>query len=126
MVHFARTSGYPAFDAKILQISVPRTHLSAQSCYVFAQSDLSEWATRLTARELQISGEGLTNTEIGIELWITQNSVKQALKRMFRKLNVSARADGRPTSTDGTCNNHETTSHRGGEARSPPSSHLHL
>jgi hypothetical protein len=30
---------------------------------------------------------------IGAELWITQNSVKQALKRMFRKLEVSARTE---------------------------------
>jgi len=44
--------------------------------------------------------KGLTNTEIGIELWITQNSVKQALKRMFQ-LNVCTRRVGRPTSTDG-------------------------
>ncbi|MDJ0708467.1 MAG: helix-turn-helix transcriptional regulator [Leptolyngbyaceae cyanobacterium MO_188.B28] len=36
---------------------------------------------------------GLTNTEIGAELWITQNSVKQALKRMFRKLAVSSRTE---------------------------------
>ncbi|NET09313.1 MAG: helix-turn-helix transcriptional regulator, partial [Symploca sp. SIO2B6] len=34
---------------------------------------------------------GYTNAEIGKELWITENSVKQALKRMFRKLNVSSR-----------------------------------
>ncbi|MHC5827889.1 MAG: LuxR C-terminal-related transcriptional regulator, partial [Nostoc sp.] len=33
------------------------------------------------------------NAEIGEKLWITQNSVKQALKRMFRKLKVSARAE---------------------------------
>jgi len=37
--------------------------------------------------------KGLTNAEIGAELWITQNSVKQALKRMFRKLEVSARTE---------------------------------
>jgi DNA-binding CsgD family transcriptional regulator len=35
---------------------------------------------------------GPTNAEIGNELWITGNSVKQALKRMFRKLGVSSRA----------------------------------
>jgi DNA-binding CsgD family transcriptional regulator len=35
---------------------------------------------------------GRTNAEIGAELWITENSVKQALKRMFRKLDVSSRA----------------------------------
>jgi DNA-binding CsgD family transcriptional regulator len=51
---------------------------------------------RLTARELQIAdlvASGQTNAEIGAELWITENSVKQALKRMFRKLEVSSRAE---------------------------------
>jgi DNA-binding CsgD family transcriptional regulator len=50
----------------------------------------------LTVRELQIAelvGLGKTNAEIGNELWITENSVKQALKRMFRKLEVSSRAE---------------------------------
>lgn len=50
----------------------------------------------LTPREIQIANlvaKGLTNAEIGAELWITQNSVKQALKRMFRKLGVSARTE---------------------------------
>ncbi len=50
--------------------------------------------SRLTARELQIANLvalGRTNAEIGNELWITENSVKQALKRMFRKLGVSSR-----------------------------------
>ncbi len=41
----------------------------------------------------KLVAEGLTNAEIGTELWITQNSVKQALKRMFRKLEVSARTE---------------------------------
>jgi len=36
---------------------------------------------------------GRTNAEIGNELWITENSVKQALKRMFRKLEVASRAE---------------------------------
>jgi DNA-binding CsgD family transcriptional regulator len=49
----------------------------------------------LTAREWQIVelvALGRTNAEIGQELWITENSVKQALKRMFHKLEVSSRA----------------------------------
>ncbi len=37
--------------------------------------------------------QGQTNAQIGVELWITENSVKQALKRMFRKLEVSSRAE---------------------------------
>ena len=51
---------------------------------------------KLTPRELQIVelvALGRTNAEIGQELWITENSVKQALKRMFRKLEVSSRAE---------------------------------
>jgi DNA-binding CsgD family transcriptional regulator len=49
----------------------------------------------LTPREIQIAelvAHGLTNAQIGATLWITENSVKQALKRMFRKLEVSSRA----------------------------------
>jgi DNA-binding CsgD family transcriptional regulator len=51
---------------------------------------------RLTSRKLQIAELvvlGRTNAEIGKELWITENSVKQALKRMFRKLEVSSRVE---------------------------------
>jgi DNA-binding CsgD family transcriptional regulator len=50
---------------------------------------------RLTTRELELAelvAKGQTNAEIGATLWITENSVKQALKRMFRKLEVSSRA----------------------------------
>jgi DNA-binding CsgD family transcriptional regulator len=51
---------------------------------------------RLTPREAQIAelvAEGLTSAEIGAALWITENTVKQALKRMYRKLKVSSRAE---------------------------------
>jgi DNA-binding CsgD family transcriptional regulator len=51
---------------------------------------------RLTVRELEIAelvALGHTNAEISKALWITENSVKQALKRMFRKLEVSSRAE---------------------------------
>lgn len=98
-VHFARTSGKPAFNASDLaNLSAVCAHLSATLALLRAQPQklISEWTIRLTPRELQIAelvAKGLTNAEIGIELWITQNSVKQALKRMFRKLNVSARAE---------------------------------
>ena len=49
----------------------------------------------LTARQRQIAGlvaQGMTNAEIGAALWITENSVKQALKRIFRRLKVTSRA----------------------------------
>ncbi|MGI0490769.1 LuxR C-terminal-related transcriptional regulator [Alkalinema pantanalense CENA528] len=59
------------------------------------QKNLVQKTLHLTARELQIAelvALGKTNAEIGKELWITENSVKQALKRIFRKLEVSSRA----------------------------------
>lgn len=48
----------------------------------------------LTEREIEIAelvARGLTNAEIGKELWISHNTVKQALKKMFRKLEVYSR-----------------------------------
>lgn len=48
----------------------------------------------LTPREIAIAklvAQGLTNVEIGKKLWIQENSVKQVLKRMFGKLNISSR-----------------------------------
>ena len=40
-----------------------------------------------------MGGFGKTNAEVGAELWITENSVKHALKRIFRKLEVSSRTE---------------------------------
>ncbi|HEY9709334.1 MAG TPA: helix-turn-helix transcriptional regulator [Oculatellaceae cyanobacterium] len=51
---------------------------------------------RLTPREIQIAElitQRLTNDQIGASLWITENFVKPALKRMFRQLEVSSRAE---------------------------------
>jgi DNA-binding CsgD family transcriptional regulator len=42
---------------------------------------------------VELVAKGRTNAEIGTALWITENSTKQALKRMFRKLEVSSRAE---------------------------------
>lgn len=98
-VHFSRVSNTPAFDSKNLaDLSAICLHLSACLARLRAQPTqfTSQLESPLTQRELQIAelvARGLTNAEIGEQLWITQNSVKQALKRMFRKLNVSARAE---------------------------------
>lgn len=51
-------------------------------------------ATRLTERELEIArlaAEGLTNREIGMRLYISENTVKMALKNIFEKLDISSR-----------------------------------
>jgi DNA-binding CsgD family transcriptional regulator len=101
----------PAFDGQNLtDLSAVCLHLSVWTatmrtdCRLRQQSPIGSGklplppftTARLTPRELQIAklvALGQTNAEIGRELWITENSVKQALKRMFRKLDVSSRAE---------------------------------
>ncbi len=87
-----RDKSMPTFDAQNLaDMSGLCLHVSA-----WAATGRSYKIAGLTARELQIAGLvalGHTNAEIGTALWITENSVKQALKRMFRKLEVSSRAE---------------------------------
>jgi DNA-binding CsgD family transcriptional regulator len=89
-----REKSMPPFDAQNLaDMGAICLHLSVWAATVRAQPMKTD---RLTARELQIAelvASGQTNAEIGAELWITENSVKQALKRMFRKLEVSSRAE---------------------------------
>jgi DNA-binding CsgD family transcriptional regulator len=98
-----RDRSMPAFDAQNLaDLSGVCLHLSSWAATVRSPSIALRTAlpnpvktAALTARELQIVelvALGRTNAEIGTELWITENSVKQALKRMFRKLGVSSRA----------------------------------
>jgi DNA-binding CsgD family transcriptional regulator len=92
VVGCTRDQSMSAFDGQNLaDLSGICLHLS-----IWAATVRSVKATGLTARELQIVelvALGHTNAEIGTELWITENSVKQALKRMFRKLDVSSRAE---------------------------------
>lgn len=97
-INFARTSGTPAFDRQDLAyLSAISAHLSASLALLRSQQQFTNhvWM-QLTPREQQIAellAQGLTNAEIGAQLWITQNTIKQSLKRMFRKLNVSARTE---------------------------------
>jgi DNA-binding CsgD family transcriptional regulator len=98
-LNFARDPGSPPFNGNDLaDLSALCIHLSAKLATLRAKpKTLSSMENcPLTARELEIAelvAQGLTNGEIAAKLWITQNSVKQALKRMFRKLGVSARAE---------------------------------
>lgn len=91
-----RDKSMPAFDTQNLaDLSGISLHLSI---WAATQRSIppSPKSALLTARELQIVelvALGRTNAEIGAALWITENSVKQALKRMFRKLKVSSRAE---------------------------------
>lgn len=91
---FTREKSLPAFDRQNLaDLSGICLHLSLWMATVRSQQQTLR-CDRLTSRELEIAelvALGRTNAEIGSELWITENSVKQALKRMFRKLEVSSR-----------------------------------
>lgn len=98
-VGFTRDQGTPAFNAQNLtDLSALCLHLSTWLAMIRSQPTLFNSLNihRLTPREIEIAelvAQGLTNAEIGAALWITENSVKLALKRMFRKLEVSSRAE---------------------------------
>ena len=107
-IGFTRTREYKAFNNQdLMDLSAVCLHLSTWLIKIKSQtkefnldlhsdSDSNTNISCLTPREIQIVelvAKGLTNAQIGIELWIQENSVKQALKRMFRKLEVSSRAE---------------------------------
>ncbi len=96
VVGFTREQTMTAFDVhNLADLSALCLHLSIWNATVRSQYQPLK-SDRLTSRELQIAelvALGYTNAEIGNELWIQENSVKQALKRMFRKLEVSSRAE---------------------------------
>lgn len=96
-VGFTREQIMPAFnDRNLADLSGLCLHLSTWAATMRSQSLQPQQSDVLTPREVQIAqlvAQGRTNSEIGVELWIAENSVKQALKRMFRKLNVSSRAE---------------------------------
>jgi DNA-binding CsgD family transcriptional regulator len=98
-IAFTRHRDNLAFDAQDLaDLSALCLHLSTRLAALRSQSIalLTLNGDRLTPREAQIAelvAQGLTSAEIGAALWITENTVKQALKRMYRKLKVSSRAE---------------------------------
>jgi DNA-binding CsgD family transcriptional regulator len=97
-LNFARDPGSPSFNNNDLaDLSALCIHLSAKIATLRSQPKPSKPIdSPLTPRELEIAelvAQGLTNGEIATQLWISQNTVKQALKRMFKKLGVSARAE---------------------------------
>lgn len=97
VVGCTRQQSMAAFDTQNLaDLSAICLHLSVWAATKVRWPQQSFQSDRLTPRELQIAqlvALGRTNAQIGKEIWITENSVKQALKRMFRKLEVSSRAE---------------------------------
>ena len=97
-INFARVGITPAFDIKDLSnLSAVCLHLSACLANLSLQQFRSNpYLKLLTQREIQIAclvAKGLTNAEIGRELWISHNTVKQALKKIFKKLGVASRVE---------------------------------
>ena len=98
-IAFTRHRNHSAFNNQNLaDLSALCLHLSTRLATLRSQSAALPMfnCDRLTPREAQIAelvAQGLTNAEIGVALWITENTVKQALKRMYRKLEVSSRAE---------------------------------
>ena len=95
-INFARVGISPAFNVRDLSnLTAVCLHLSACLSSLRSRPLLeNQYLKLLTKREIQIAelvASGLTNAEIGKELWISRNTVKQALKKMFRKLSVSSR-----------------------------------
>ena len=92
-----RHRDHPAFNTNDLaNLSALCIHVSTRLAVIRQQVVLTLNCDRLTPREIQIAklvAQGLTSAEIGGTIWITENSVKKALKRMFRKLEVSSRAE---------------------------------
>ena len=98
-IYFTRSKNTPPFNQEnLIQLGALSTHLSVCLARLRWQQKVREspFVKCLTPREQQIANliaEGLKTAELSVELGITQNSVKQALKRMFAKLNVSTRAE---------------------------------
>ena len=108
VVGCTRERSQPAFNNQALaDVSAVCLHLSVWAATVRIQQSpevrenvlnhgVMPLSAHLTARERQIAdlvALGKKNAEVGAELWITENSVKQALKKIFRKLEVSSRTE---------------------------------
>lgn len=104
-IAFTRHRDESAFNGdNLADLSALCLHLSTRIAQLrsksvtFEQNAVNVDSSRknpLTPREIEIAelvAQGLTNAQIGTKLWITEHSVKQALKRMFRKLEVVSRA----------------------------------
>jgi DNA-binding CsgD family transcriptional regulator len=98
-VYLMRNGQTMPFVAEDLsRLSALCTHLSVCLATLRASATTlnSGMVKCLTPRELEIAdlvAQGKRTSDISATLGITQNSVKQALKRMFIKLNVSTRAE---------------------------------
>jgi DNA-binding CsgD family transcriptional regulator len=95
-VYFVRGKELPAFnDSDLIQMSSLCQHLSVRLA-TLRLAIAPSFINYLTPREIDIAelvAQGFSNREIALKLNISGDAVKQRLKRMFLKLDVSARAE---------------------------------
>lgn len=95
-IYFMRRNEFPAFhDGDLIQLSALSQHLSVRFA-TLRRAIAPSLANCLTPREVDVAdfvAQGLSNREIALKLYISRDAVKQVLKRMFRKLNVSNRTE---------------------------------
>lgn len=95
-IYFLRHPGYPSFQASdLLYISTFCQHLAVQLTTLRFIHHTSTKPFALTHRESEIVdlvAQGFTNREISRCLFISTDGVKQALKRLYKKVGVSNRA----------------------------------
>ena len=95
-IYFMRGKKLPAFeDRDLIQLSSLCQYLSVRLA-TLRLPIASALIGCLTPRELDIVelvAQGLSNRAIALKLNISRDAVKQALKRIFRKIEVSARAE---------------------------------
>lgn len=94
-IYFLRDATQPSFDNRDLtQVSTLCQYLSAGLAVLRLKID-PLLIDCLTPREIEIAqlvAQGLSNRVIASRLQVSQDAIKQSLKRMFQKLDVSARA----------------------------------
>jgi DNA-binding CsgD family transcriptional regulator len=95
-IYFMRGKEHPAFnDSDLIQVGSLCLHLSVRLATLRLAIAPSRMSC-LTPREVDVAelvAQGLSNRVIAMKLNISRDAVKQVLKRMFQKLNVSARAE---------------------------------
>jgi DNA-binding CsgD family transcriptional regulator len=98
-IYFMRGDNFAPFcDADLIRISTLCQHLSVrlatlQLPWIASRSANMDCLTHREMEIVELVAQGLSNREIAIKIDISRDGVKQALKRIFRKLNVSARTE---------------------------------
>jgi ATP/maltotriose-dependent transcriptional regulator MalT len=93
---------FPKAEVELLQLlseliavnSLPKMRAAGLLANNFYSSDELEWATALTARQLQVLDEmaiGKTNSQIAKAINVSESTVKQEAVRLFKLLGVNTR-----------------------------------